>query len=69
MRQLLLVLLLSFSALQSSAQAFDLAGPKVDIHVKRGSVTLPIGEVSNLLPGDGYGFIRTFRIANRRAMF
>jgi hypothetical protein len=52
MRQLLLVLLLSFSALQSSAQAFDLAGPKVDIHVKRGSVTLPIGEVSNLLPGD-----------------
>jgi hypothetical protein len=52
MRQLLLVLLLSFSALQSSAQAFDLAGPKVDIHVKRGSVSLPIGEVSNLLPGD-----------------
>ena len=49
---MLLVLLLSFSALQSSAQAFDLAGPKVDIHVKRGSVTLPIGEVSNLLPGD-----------------
>jgi hypothetical protein len=52
MRQLLLVLLLSFSALHSRAQAFDLAGPKVDIHVKRGSVTLPIGEVSNLLPGD-----------------
>jgi len=52
MRHLFLVLLLSFSALQSSAQAFDLAGPKVDIHVKRGLVTLPIGEVSNLLPGD-----------------
>ena len=32
--------------------AFDLAGPKVDVHVKRGEVTLPIGEVPNLLPGD-----------------
>jgi hypothetical protein len=52
MRHLFLVLLISFSAPQLSAQAFDLAGPKVDIHVKRGSVTLPIGEVSNLLPGD-----------------
>jgi hypothetical protein len=52
MRHLFFVLLLSFSALQLSAQAFDLAGPKVDVHVKRGSVTLPIGEVSNLLPGD-----------------
>lgn len=33
-------------------QAFDLAGPKVDVHVKRGAVTLPISEVANLLPGD-----------------
>jgi hypothetical protein len=32
--------------------AFDLYGPKVDVHVKRGEVTLPIGEVPNLLPGD-----------------
>ncbi len=32
--------------------AFDLLGPKVDVHVKRGDVTLPIGEVPNLLPGD-----------------
>jgi len=32
--------------------AFDLSGPKVDVHVKRGEVTLPIGEVPNLLPGD-----------------
>ncbi|MFP5237444.1 MAG: hypothetical protein ACLGSD_16225 [Acidobacteriota bacterium] len=32
--------------------AFDLAGPKVDVHVKRGDVTLPISEVPNLLPGD-----------------
>ena len=32
--------------------AFDLAGPKVDVHVKRGEVTLPIAETPNLLPGD-----------------
>jgi hypothetical protein len=32
--------------------AFDLLGPKVDVHVKRGTVTLPIGEVPNLEPGD-----------------
>jgi hypothetical protein len=35
-----------------SAPAFDLIGPKVDVHVKRGEVTLPIGQVPNLLPGD-----------------
>lgn len=35
-----------------SAPAFDLTGPKVDVHVKRGEVTLPIGQVPNLLPGD-----------------
>ena len=33
-------------------QAFDLSGPKVDVRVKRGDVTLPIGETPNLLPGD-----------------
>jgi hypothetical protein len=32
--------------------AFDLAGPKVDVHVKRGTATLPIGQAANLLPGD-----------------
>ena len=32
--------------------AFDLSGPKVDVHVKRGAVTLPISETPNLLPGD-----------------
>ena len=32
--------------------SFDLVGPKVDVHVKRGEVTLPIGQVPNLLPGD-----------------
>jgi hypothetical protein len=52
MRHLLLVLLLSFSASLADAQAFDLAGPKVDVHVKRGQITLPIGQVPNLLPGD-----------------
>jgi len=31
---------------------FDLAGPKVDVQVQRGSLTLPIAEVPNLLAGD-----------------
>jgi hypothetical protein len=35
-----------------AAPSFDLIGPKVDVHVKRGEVTLPIGKVPNLLPGD-----------------
>lgn len=34
------------------APSFDLIGPKVDVHVKRGEATLPIGQVPNLLPGD-----------------
>ena len=37
---------------QAAAPAFDLIGPKIDVHVKRGEVTLPIGQVPNLLPGD-----------------
>ncbi len=37
---------------QAAAPSFDLVGPKVDVHVKRGEVTLPIGQVPNLLPGD-----------------
>jgi hypothetical protein len=48
----LLSSLLVFSGLLANAQAFDLVGPKVDVHVKRGPVTLPIGQVPNLLPGD-----------------
>jgi hypothetical protein len=32
--------------------AFDLSGPKVDVRVKRGEVTLPIGQTPNLLAGD-----------------
>ncbi len=35
-----------------AAPSFDLVGPKVDVHVKRGEITLPIGQVPNLLPGD-----------------
>jgi hypothetical protein len=31
---------------------FDLSGPKVDVHVKRGDVTLPVSETPNLMPGD-----------------
>ena len=31
---------------------FDLAGPKVDVHVTRAGKTLPIAEVPNLQPGD-----------------
>lgn len=55
MRRILLVFLLSCLAmpgLHADGPAFDLAGPKVDVHVKRGEVTLPISQVPNLLPGD-----------------
>ena len=58
MRRCLLVFLSLFllwgsmNARCQSAPAFDLIGPKVDVHVKRGDVTLPIGQVPNLLPGD-----------------
>ena len=53
------VLLSVFSFLVAAATAcfadappFDLVGPKVDVHVQRNGVTLPIAEVPNLLPGD-----------------
>lgn len=55
MRRCCLFLLLSClvsTELHAIDLAFDLSGPKVDVHVKRGEVTLPIGEVPNLLPGD-----------------
>ena len=39
-------------ALHADTPAFDLTGPKVDVHVKRGEITLPIGQVPNLLAGD-----------------
>ena len=38
--------------LNAESPAFDLAGPKVDVHVKRGVLTLPISQTANLLPGD-----------------
>ena len=40
------------SFLYAEGPPFDLYGPKVDVHVKRGDVTLPISEIPNLLPGD-----------------
>jgi hypothetical protein len=45
-------LLLLVCAAWADSPAFDLTGPKVDVHVKRGDVTLPIGQTPNLLPGD-----------------
>jgi hypothetical protein len=55
MRRCLHLLSLCFlvsTILRADAPAFDLSGPKVDVRVKRGAVTLPIGETPNLLPGD-----------------
>src|SRR3974390_15362 len=55
MRHFLLCLFFcSFVSIQSHADGpvFDLAGPKIDVHVKRGVATLPISQVPNLLPGD-----------------
>jgi hypothetical protein len=37
---------------RGDAAAFDLTGPKVDLHVERGGKTLPISEVPNLQAGD-----------------
>ena len=47
-----LLLILIPRGLCADGPVFDLAGPKVDVRVKRGEVTLPIGQVPNLLPGD-----------------
>jgi hypothetical protein len=49
---LLLVLASTGLNAQGQSPAFDLSGPKIDVHVKRGELTLPISEVGNLLPGD-----------------
>lgn len=54
-RILLALLLSALSAkTRSSAQtaAFDLVGPKVEVHVQRGGQTLPIAQVPNLQAGD-----------------
>jgi len=50
--KLLFLWCLASPGLCADAPAFDLMGPKVDVHVKRGEVTLPIGEVPNLQPND-----------------
>ena len=54
MRRFLLILiaLCATKSLYADSPAFDLSGPKVDVHVKRGDSTLPISEVPNLLAGD-----------------
>jgi hypothetical protein len=57
MRSLRHLLFLSFCLASTGLYAdpgpvFDLSGPKVDVHVKRGAVTLPIAQAANLLPGD-----------------
>ena len=49
---LVLMLGLASTSLYAADQAFDLSGPPVDVHVKRGEITLPIGQVPNLLAGD-----------------
>jgi hypothetical protein len=49
---LLSYLLLASTGLRADAPAFDLMGPKVDVHVKRGEVTLPISQVPFLQAGD-----------------
>jgi hypothetical protein len=42
----------STGLLAQNNPAFDLTGPRIDVHVKRGEMTLPIGQVPSLLPGD-----------------
>ncbi len=37
---------------RADAAAFDLVGPKIDVHVARAGVTLPIAQVPNLQSGD-----------------
>jgi hypothetical protein len=48
----LLAVCLSSNAFCADNARFDLVGPRVDVRVTRGTVTLPIAEVPNLQPGD-----------------
>ena len=48
----LTALLLLCATLHADPSRFDLAGPKIDVHVTRNGRTLPIAQVPNLLPGD-----------------
>jgi len=50
--QFLLLFALASCRLHADGSPFDLTGPKVDVHVKRGNQTLPVSEAANLLPGD-----------------
>ena len=43
---------LLMGSLHADNARFDLAGPKIDVRVTRGSTSLPIAEVPNLQPGD-----------------
>jgi hypothetical protein len=40
------------TAVHADPVRFDLVGPKIDVRITRGGVTLPIAEVPNLQPGD-----------------
>jgi hypothetical protein len=44
--------LLTCAILHADPARFDLAGPKIDVHVTRAGRTLPIAQVPNLQPGD-----------------
>lgn len=46
------LLTVATSLAHADAAAFDLAGPKVDMHVERAGKTLPIAQVPNLQAGD-----------------
>lgn len=48
---LFLLLILLPPAMRGQAR-FDLAGPKIDVHVTRRGISLPISSVPNLQPGD-----------------
>ena len=47
-----LVLLLFVSQFCAADARFDLTGPRIDVRVTRGDVSLPIASVPNLQPGD-----------------
>jgi hypothetical protein len=46
------LLLLASSSARADTAAFDLIGPRIDMHVTRAGMTLPVSEVSNLQAGD-----------------
>ena len=48
----LTALLFCSAALYADPARFDLAGPKIEVRVTRGGMTLPIAQVPNLQPGD-----------------